>query len=107
MPKYLVTGSYNAEGVRGVLSEGGSSRVKVVEQLATAVGGTLESFYFAFGGQDFVIVFDAPTNVDVATIMLAVNASGVLASTSTTVLLTPAEIDEATQKAISYRPPGG
>lgn len=42
MPKYLITGSYNAEGLRGVLGEGGSSRVKVVEQIAAAVGGREE-----------------------------------------------------------------
>lgn len=105
MSKYLITGSYNAEGLRGVLSEGGSSRVKVVEQLAAAAGGTLETFYFAFGGTDFVIIVDVPGNIDAASIMLTVNAAGVL-NASTTVLLTPEEIDQASQKAVSYRPPG-
>lgn len=105
MSKYLITGSYNAEGLRGVLSEGGSSRVKVVEQLAAAAGGTLETFYFAFGGTDFVIIVDVPGNIDIASIMLTVNAAGVL-NASTTVLLTPEEIDQASQKAVSYRPPG-
>jgi hypothetical protein len=36
---------------------------------------------------------------------LAVNQSGA-ASTSTVVLLTPEEMDAATKKAVSYRPPG-
>lgn len=105
MAKYLITGSYNTEGLRGVLKEGGSSRVKVVEQLAAGVGGTLETFYFAFGGQDFVIIADIPNHVDMAAVMLTVNAAGVL-SASTTVLLTPEEIDQAAQRAVIYRPPG-
>lgn len=105
MAKYLVTGSYNAEGLRGVLKEGGSIRVKVVAQLVSAIGGSVEAAYFAFGGNDFVFIVDAPSNVDVAAVMLTVNAAGVLSAT-TTVLLTPEEIDQATQKAVIYRPPG-
>lgn len=105
MAKYLVTGSYNAEGLRGLLKEGGTSRIKVVEQLVSAIGGSMEAGYFAFGGNDFVFIVDAPSHVDVASVMLTVNAAGVL-SASTTVLLTPEEIDQAAQKAISYRPPG-
>ena len=43
MPKYLFTGSYTAEGSRGVLSEGGSGRRAATEQLVASLGGTVEA----------------------------------------------------------------
>src|SRR5437763_6435112 len=49
MPKYLFRASYTAEGARGLISEGGSSRVEVAARLAEGLGGRLESYYFAFG----------------------------------------------------------
>ena len=60
MPKYLFQGSYTEQGLKGVLKEGGSKRREVVEQLAKGMGGTLEVFYYAFGGDDFFIIVDLP-----------------------------------------------
>jgi len=46
-----------------------------------------------------------PDNVSAAALSLAVSASGAV-KTQMTVLLTPEEIDQATKKTVSYRPPG-
>jgi uncharacterized protein with GYD domain len=105
MPKYLIKGSYNAEGVRGVAEKGGTARREAIEQLMTAAGGSLESFYFAFGGHDVYVIGELPDNSTAAAIALTVNASGAVAIT-TDVLLTPEEVDAAAQKSIDYRPPG-
>lgn len=48
---------------------------------------------------------DLPDNVSAAAGAPAVNASEAV-SVSTTVLLTPAEVDEAVAKTVDYRPPG-
>ena len=106
MPKFMIKGSYSTEGIKGVLKEGGSGRVKAIEQLVSAVGGTLESAYFAFGGSDVYVIADLPDNATAAAIAATVGASGALSSFETVVLLTPAEIDDAVKKTISYRPPG-
>ena len=53
MAKYLFQGSYTVEGLRGVLREGGTKRREAVAQLVQALGGTLETFYYAYGGDDF------------------------------------------------------
>ena len=66
MPKYLVTGSYTAEGARGVLAEGGSGRRAATAQLIASLGGTMEAYYFAFGSDDFYIIADMPGNAAVA-----------------------------------------
>jgi|SRR5712692_10308669 len=105
MPKYLVQGSYTSEGAKGIIKGGGSARRAAVRQMLEGMEGKLEAFYFAFGGDDVVVIFDAPNNVSVAAVALAVNAAGA-AHLRTTVLLTPEEVDQATQMAVGYRPPG-
>jgi len=49
MAKYLIQASYGAEGVRGLIQGGGSSRVAEVEAVARQMGGSVESVYFSFG----------------------------------------------------------
>ena len=105
MPKYLVQASYTADGLRGVLEKGGSSRREVVESMATEQGGSLESFYFAFGDADVYAIIDMPDNATTASVAMTVSASGAAAA-KTVVLLSPEEIDEAAQKSVHYAPPG-
>lgn len=105
MAKYLCEASYTSEGMKGLLKEGGSSRRTMIEKLAANMGGSLESFYFAFGDNDVYLVVDMPSNADMAAIAMTVGASGAV-SIKTTVLLTPEEVDGASQKTVEYRPPG-
>jgi uncharacterized protein with GYD domain len=105
MPKYFITGSYTQAGIKGVIGEGGTSRRAAVEKLATSVGGKVESFYFGFGGDDFFITADLPSNEAAAAVAMTVAASGA-ASPRTIVLMTPEEVDAATKLSPSYRAPG-
>ncbi len=105
MPRYLVSGSYTVTGIKGVLAEGGSGRRDAVARLASSLGGRLESFYFGFGGDDFYVTIDLPSNEAAAAIAMTVAAAGG-ASSRTTVLLTPEEVDAATKLSPSYRAPG-
>ncbi len=45
MPKYLVQGSYTAEGAKGLRKDGASKRRQVVESLLKEAGGRLEAFH--------------------------------------------------------------
>jgi len=105
MPKILWKVNYTADGAKGVLKDGGSKRRAVVEELLRANGGRLECFYFAFGDADAYLIADVPSNTDAAATAIAVGASGA-AVLSTTILLTPEEVDEATKASIDYQPPG-
>jgi uncharacterized protein with GYD domain len=105
MPRYLIHARYTAEGARGVISEGGSSRRDTIRELAEGLGGRLESFYFAFGEDDVVTIIEFPDHVSAAAVSMTVSASG-LVTTRITVLITPEEIDQAAQKSVSYRAPG-
>ena len=105
MPKYLFEVTYTAQGAKGVLSEGGSKRRDAGTKALEGAGGKVESFYFAFGKSDAVVVVDLPDNISAAAASLALNATGAVVS-HTTVLLTPAEIDAAVKKSVPYRAPG-
>ena len=105
MPKYLVQASYVGEGLQGLLKEGGSSRKKTVETVIKGMGGTLESFYYAFGEYDVFGIAEMPDNVTAAAFSLAINASGAIQA-RTTVLMTPEEVDKAVKKTVDFRPPG-
>ena len=105
MPKYLVEASYTVEGTKGLLKDGGSKRRAAAEAAIKSLGGRLEAFYFAFGATDVFAIVEMPDNVSAAAVSLAITASGAV-TLKTTVLLTPEEMDQATKKTVSYRPPG-
>ena len=106
MAKYLLKVNYTVDGLKGLLAEGGSARRKVAEAAANSVGGSIESFYFAFGGTDVFIIADFPDKEAAAALAMTVTASGG-ATVETVVLLTPDEADAAVAKQIAYTPPGG
>lgn len=105
MPKYLFEASYTAEGLKGLLKDGGSKRRKDLQEAVREMGGTLEAIYFAFGDEDVFSIVDMPDNVSATAIALAITGSGA-ARIKTVVLLTPEEVDQATQKSVKYRAPG-
>ena len=105
MTKFMWCGSYTAEGTKGVIAEGGSSRKSMVEKMLASMGGKLECMYFSFWSDDLVMIAEVPDNVSAAAIALTVGAAGA-AHGRMTVLLTPEEIDQAAKKSPAYRPPG-
>jgi len=105
MAKYLIRGSYTAEGTKGLLKEGGTKRVAAVEKVIAGLGGRLDALYFTFGDADVLAIIDVPDAASAAAFSLAVSATGAV-QTSTTPLLTPEEIDQACKKSVKYRAPG-
>ena len=75
MPKYLFEAKYTPEGVRGLKEAGASSRAKAVNDMAAALGGGLDSFYFAFGDVDAYVIVDLPDDHAAATAAFTVGAS--------------------------------
>ncbi len=105
MTRYLCQVKYTAEGLKGLLAEGGSRRREATEKLVASVGGKLEAYYYAFGDTDLFTLVSLPDNVAAAAISLIVSSAGG-ATTKFNVLLTPEEIDAAAKKNPNYRPPG-
>ena len=105
MSRYLLQVSYTQSGVAGVMKEGGSSRRDLIAKLLADVGGTMESFDFAFGEDDVVVIIDVPDPATAAALSMTVGAAGG-ARVRTTPLISPEEIDRAKGISIGYRPPG-
>jgi uncharacterized protein with GYD domain len=105
MATFLVQFGYTEQGLKGLLKEGGSKRREATEQLIKSLGGKLIAYYFAFGDYDGFAIVEGTDNVATAAATLIVGASGAV-RTKTTVLLTPEEVDKATQMSGRYRPPG-
>jgi uncharacterized protein with GYD domain len=106
MAKYLLKVSYSAEGIKGVMSEGGTSRVAAIERLLAGLGGSLESFYFAFGADDVYVIAEVPDQATAMAIAATVGSSAAISSYETVVLVDPSEIDAAMGKTVAYQPPG-
>ena len=60
-----------------------------------SVGGKLHGFWYAFGTHDGYNLWEAPDNVSMAAVALAISGGGALSSLETTVLLTVDETIEA------------
>jgi uncharacterized protein with GYD domain len=105
MAKYLFEANYTAEGLAGLKKAGAASRVAAIGDMCAGLGGSLESFHFAFGGVDAFVVCNLPDDEAAAAAALTVGASG-MATVSTTKLLTTEQIDSAIGRAVAYRPPG-
>ena len=105
MAKFLIQASYTAEGLRGLAKDKASGRKQAVGAALSALGGKLETIYFAFGAADVYLICECPDNVSAAALSLAASASG-LVRTRTVPLLTVEETDQALSKTISYRAPG-
>jgi uncharacterized protein with GYD domain len=105
MPKFLIRATYNSDGARGLLKEGGTKRRAAVQKIIEAAGGKLEAFYYAYGDDDAFIIADLPDATAGLAISLNVNASGAV-RLSTLPLITPEEIDAASKKSIEYKAPG-
>ena len=83
-------------------------RRKAAQSYIESVGGKLQGFWYAFGTHDGYTLWEAPDNMSMAAVALAIAGGGALSSLETTVLLTVDETLDALRKAkqIRYRPPG-
>jgi uncharacterized protein with GYD domain len=107
MPLYLSKFSYTPETWARLIGNP-EDRRKAAQAYIDSVGGTLHGFWYAFGSHDGYTLWEAPDNVSMAAVALAISAGGALSSIETTILLTVDETIDALRKAqqVKYRAPG-
>ena len=107
MPLYLTKFSYTPE-TWGRLIANPEDRRKAAAEYIESVGGKLHGFWYAFGEHDGYTLWEAPDNVSMAAVALAIGSRGALSSIETTVLLSVDDTIEALRKAeqVRYRSPG-
>jgi uncharacterized protein with GYD domain len=107
MPLYLTKFSYTPETWAKLISNP-EDRRQAAQSYIESVGGKLHGFWYAFGEHDGYNLFEAPDDVSMAAVALAIGGGGALASIETTVLMSVDDTIEALRKAseIKYRAPG-
>ena len=107
MPLYLTKFSYTPETWARLIANP-EDRRKAAQTYIESVGGKLHGFWYAFGAHDGYSLWEAPDNVSMAAVALAIGAGGALSSLETTVLMTVDDTLNALQRAkqVRYRAPG-
>jgi uncharacterized protein with GYD domain len=107
MPMYLTRFSYTPETWARLIKKPEDRRV-AAQQYIESVGGKLHGFWYAFGDHDGYNLWEAPDNVSMAAVVVAIGAGGALSSFETTVLMTVEDTMAAleTAESIKYKPPG-
>ena len=107
MALYLTRFSYTPE-TWARLAQNPEDRREAARAYIEAVGGKLHGFWYAFGEYDGYNLWEAPDNVSMAAVALAISGGGALSKIETTPLLTVEETMQAMARVpeIRYRPPG-
>jgi uncharacterized protein with GYD domain len=109
MAKFAVFFSYKPETWDQMLKKPGD-RTAAVRDLASSVGGSLESLYFMFGDRDGFGVLDVPDADSAAAVSIAVSSSGAFSHMETRQLIAPEDLPSVLERAArareAYRPPG-
>jgi uncharacterized protein with GYD domain len=109
MAKYAVLGGYTADAWSKMIDNPGD-RTAAVRKVAEALGGKLEAFYWSFGDDDYLGIFDGPDDISAAAFSVAVGSSGTLRNLRTIKLITLEEGRKVLEKAKAakavYSPPG-
>jgi uncharacterized protein with GYD domain len=106
MPLFLTRFSYTPETWAAMIKKP-EDRREMARAIIESVGGKLQGFWYAFGEHDGYNLWEAPDNVSMSAVALAIASRGALSSHETTVLMTVEETMAALRKAaqVPYRPP--
>ena len=106
MPYYLVQAAYTKEAIQH-MDEHPQNRFEAVRPAYEELGATIHGFFLAFGDYAAVLLVEAPDNVHMASIAMAVTAGGAITHYKTTPLMTWDEGVEAMRLGggSSYTPP--
>lgn len=106
MSKFMYSGSYTSDGVKGLLKEGGTARRDETTRIVESLGGKLEAYYWCYGSTDFLAIMDFPDHTTVTGMALNIAASGKFQG-NITPLITVEEMDEMVKVNLGdYRMPG-
>jgi uncharacterized protein with GYD domain len=107
MPLYLSRFSYTPKTWARLIDNPDDRRM-AAQSYIESVGGKLHGFWYAFGTHDGYNLWEAPDNVSMAAVALAISGGDALSSFETTILLSVDETMDALRKAgqVQYRAPG-
>ena len=107
MPLYLTRFSYTP-ATWAKLMQNPEDRRTAATRYIESVGGKLHGFWYGFGQNDGYNLWEAPDNVSMAAVAIAIGAGGALSAIETTVLMSVEDTLAALAKAntVKYVAPG-
>jgi uncharacterized protein with GYD domain len=110
MPIFITQGRFTREAVKGMIVRP-EDRADAVSRLLTKAGGRLIAYYVTFGEYDFLTVAEAPSEIQMAAVLLAAASGGGVTDLRTTLAMTSIEAKgafaAASDLAPSFRSAGG
>lgn len=97
MARYIITGSYTAAAMKGMIAHP-SDRAAATSALVAAAGGKMESYYLTTGDNDFSMVVQSDDLAGMLAALIVAGASGAVSGLKTVQAFTSEEF-LAAQKA--------
>lgn len=108
MPQYLYQVAYTSESLAAQIKNPQDRLELVGKQIADAVGAKIIGGGYSYGEYDISVIVDAPDDVTMAAVALAIASGGAVRAAKTTPLLSGAQWVAALKKApvvtAQYRP---
>ena len=103
MPIYITQGRYTRDAIKGMIVKP-EDRADAVSRLLSKAGGKLIGYYLTFGEYDFLTIAEAPSEVQMAAVLLAAGSGGGVSDLRTTVAMTAVEAKGAFAAASDLAP---
>ena len=110
MSTYIIQGRYTRDAIKGMIVKP-EDRADAISRLLAKAGGRLNAYYLTFGEYDFLAIVEAPSETQMAAVLLAAASSGGLSDLRTMLALSSVEakgaFTAASDLAPTFRSPGG
>jgi uncharacterized protein with GYD domain len=110
MPIYITQGRYTREAIKGMIVKP-EDRADAVARLLSKAGGRLIGYYLTFGEYDFMAIAEAPSETQMAAVLITAASGGGVTGLRTTLAITSVEAKgvfaAASDLAPGFRSAGG
>ncbi len=103
MSIFITQGRYTREAIKGMITKP-EDRADAVSRLFSKAGGRLLNYYVTFGEYDFLAIGEAPSETQMAAILMAAGSSGGVTGLRTTLAITSIEAKGAFAAASDLAP---
>lgn len=90
MAIYITQGRYTRDAIKGMIARP-EDRADSVSRLLSKAGGRLIGYYLTFGEYDFLTIAEAPSETQMAAVLIAAAGGGGITNLRTTLALTSVE----------------
>jgi len=110
MPIYITQGRYTREAIKGMTVKP-EDRNEALSRHVSRAGGRVIGYYLTFGEYDFLTIIEAPSEIQMAAILLSAAGAGGVTDVRTMLAMSSVEAKGAFAAASdlshSFRTPGG